>query len=78
MKNVTPFQSIISRSHYKETSYLSHADHVVTLREQNLFLKWCQPLELLIDLMKATRSLHTSDMGSVGQRVAKLLGGCQS
>ena len=48
-------------------------ENEVTLREQNVSLKFCQPLELLIYFGKGFRSFHTSNIGLVGQRAAKLL-----
>ena len=39
---------------------------------QNLSLKCCQSLELLIYVGKSFRSFHTCSIRSVGQRVAKL------
>ena len=44
----------------------------VTLKEQNPLLKNCQPLELLTYFEKRFRSLNTGNMGSLGQRAAKL------
>ena len=49
----------------------------VTLREQNQSLKCCQPLELLIYFGKGFRSFATGNIGSVGQRAAKV-DSCQS
>ena len=43
------------------------------LREQNLSLKCCQPLELLIYFGKGFIYFHTGDIGSLGHRTAKLL-----
>ena len=43
------------------------------MRGQNLLLKWCQSLELLMYVGKGLRSFHTGSIGSVGQRAAKLL-----
>ena len=40
---------------------------------QNLSLKWCQPLECLTYIERGIRSVHTGNIGSVGQRAAKLL-----
>ena len=45
----------------------------VTLRERNLALKCCQPLELLTYFESGVTSFNTGNMGSVGQRAAKLL-----
>ena len=45
----------------------------VNLREQNLSLKCCNSLEILIYFGKGFRSFHTVNMGSVGQRAVKLL-----
>jgi len=45
----------------------------VTLKEQNLCLKYYQPLILLICFGKEFRSFFTIDIGSAGQRAAKLL-----
>ena len=45
----------------------------VILRRQNIPLKFRQPLELLMYIEKGFRSFHTGNMGSVGQRAAKLL-----
>ena len=43
----------------------------VILRGQNIPLKCCQPLELLIYIRKGLRSFHTDNLGSVGQRAVK-------
>ena len=48
-------------------------ENQVTLREKNLSLKYCHPLEVLIYFGKGFRYFQTSDMESVGQRAAKLL-----
>ena len=44
----------------------------VTLREQNLSLKYCQPLKLFIHLWKGFRSFLAVNIGYLGQRAAKL------
>ena len=44
-----------------------------TLKEQNLLLKFCQPLEALIYFDEGHRTFHTFNIGCVGQRAAKLL-----
>ena len=44
----------------------------MNLREQNLPLKCCQPLKMLILFEEGFRSFHTIGIGSVGQRAAKL------
>ena len=43
------------------------------MREQNISLKCYQPHELLIHFGKGVRSLYIGNIGSVGQRAAKLL-----
>ena len=48
-------------------------ENEVTLREQNVSLKFCQPLELLIYFGKGFRSFQKANTGSFGQRTAKLL-----
>ena len=48
-------------------------ENEIILTEQNISLKWCRPLELLIYIGKGFRSLHTVDMEFVGQRAVKLL-----
>ena len=45
----------------------------MSLRRQNLLLKCCQSLELFIYIGKRFRSFHTGNIGSVGQKAAKLL-----
>ena len=50
-----------------------HYKNEVTLREQNLLLKCCKPLEMLIYFEEGFRSFHTFNIGSIGQRAAKLL-----
>ena len=40
---------------------------------QNLSLKWCQPLECLTYIEGGIGSVHTGNIGSVGQRAANLL-----
>ena len=44
----------------------------ITLREKNLSLRYCQPLELFIYFGKGFRSFHAGNIGFVGQRAAKL------
>ena len=43
------------------------------MREQNLPLICCQLLEMLIYFEKVFKYLHTLNIGSIGQRAAKLL-----
>ena len=59
----------------KQTASLvnKYYENEVTLREQNLPLKYCQPLEKLIYFEEGFRSFHASNIGSAGQRAAKLL-----
>ena len=45
----------------------------VILRGQKISLKCCQPLKLVMYIGRGFRSFHTGNMGSVGQRAAKLL-----
>ena len=45
----------------------------VILKEKNLYLICCQPLELLIYFEKEFGSFHTGNVGSVNQRAAELL-----
>ena len=49
-------------------------ENEIILREQNIFLKCCQPFELLIHLWKGLSSFHICNKGSLGQGAAKLLG----
>ena len=48
-------------------------ENEVTSREQNLYLRYCQPLELLIYFGKVVRSFNTGNSEFVGQRASKLL-----
>ena len=50
-----------------------HYENEVTLREQNLPLKYCQRLKKLTYFEERFRSFHTFNIGSVGQTAAKLL-----
>ena len=43
------------------------------LRGQNLHVKCCRPLEMLINFEEGFRSFYTLNIRSVGQRAAKLL-----
>ena len=45
----------------------------VILRKKNIPLKSFQPLEMLRYFEEGLRSFHTSNIGSAGQRAAKLL-----
>ena len=45
----------------------------LTLTGRNPSLKFCKPLELLRQLKKGFRSFDSENLGSVGQRAAKLL-----
>ena len=58
-----------------ETAQLLNKPYVneVTLRGQNICLKCYQPLEIMLYLEKGFISFHTGNIGSVGQRAAKLL-----
>ena len=57
----------------KQTAPLvnKHCENEVSLTEQNLPLKCCPPLEMLIYFEK--RIFHTFNIGSVDQKSAKLL-----
>ena len=57
-----------------ETAQLLNKPYVneVISRGHNLFLKFCQPLELLTYIGRGFRSFHAGNMGSEGQRAAKL------
>ena len=44
----------------------------VIARGQNIPLKCCQSLELLMYIGRGIKSFHTGNIGSVGQRAAKL------
>ena len=44
-----------------------------TLREENIHLKYCQSLELLMYIEKGFRPFFTLNIASVGQWAAKLL-----
>ena len=57
-----------------ETAQLLNEPYVneVISRGQNLFLKCCQSFKILPYIEKEFRSFNTSNMGSVGQRTAKL------
>ena len=75
-----PIQAVGGRWHYihlksDETTQFLNKPFVneVIFRGQNLPLKCCQPLELLIHFKEGFRSFHTSNLGSVSQRAAKLL-----
>ena len=48
-------------------------ENEVTLRGQNILLKCCQPLELLMYIGRGFRSFHEGNMGSVDQSAAMLL-----
>ena len=48
-------------------------ENEIILREQNIFLKCCQPFELFIYFGKGFRSLHAGNVGSFSQMAAKLL-----
>ena len=48
-------------------------ENEVFLREQKLPLKCCQHLKMLTYFGKGFRPFHTSNIGSVGQRITKLL-----
>ena len=48
-------------------------ENEVTLREQNLLLKYWQPLEMLKYFEERFRSFHTFHIRSVGQRAVKIL-----
>ena len=48
-------------------------ENEVILGGQNISLKCYLPLDLLTHFRKGIRSLHTFDIGSLGQRAAKLL-----
>ena len=50
-------------------------ENEVTLRGQNISLKCYQPLELMLYFGEGFRSIHTGNIGSVGQRASKLLAG---
>ena len=47
-------------------------ENEVTLREQDICWKCCQPLELLTYIKRGFRYFHTGNKVSVGQRAAKL------
>ena len=49
-----------------------HYQNEVTLRGPNLSLKCFQPFEVLIYVKRGFTSCHTYNVGSVGQRAAKL------
>ena len=48
-------------------------ENEVIFRGQNMSLKCCQDLKLLMYIEKRSRSFHTLYVGSAGQRTAKLL-----
>ena len=48
-------------------------ENEIILREENLSLKFCQPLKMLIYFEEGFRAFHELDIGCVGQRTAKLL-----
>ena len=49
-------------------------EYEINTRAPNIYLKCCQHLELLIYFEKGLRSFYSGNIGSVGQRAAKLLG----
>ena len=48
-------------------------ENEVILRMQNIPLKYCQPLELLMYIGRGLRFFHTGNMGSLDQRAANSL-----
>ena len=58
-----------------QTAQLLHKPYIneFILTGQNLPLKCCQTLDLLIHFEEGFMSFHTLNIGSVGQRAAKLL-----